>query len=138
MLISPCSSCSRGAALAASSLAEDPGEMKAHITVVQSPSSTGIYEQEPETRALRSAHAVLSDALLIFDEIGLCGDARGFIYLFWEREEGKRPGGMGNREKKEGRKSKDKREVAMQLAFLSHLDLLAWPQLDGLAGLSTA
>lgn len=106
MLISPCSSCSRGAALAASSLAEDPGEMKAHITMVQSPSSMGIYGQEPETRALRSAHAVLSDALLIFDEIGLCRVARGFIYLFWEREEGKRPGGMGNRERKREEKAK--------------------------------
>lgn len=86
--------------------AEDPGEMKAHITVVQSPSSMGIYGQEPETCALRSAHAVLSDALLIFDEIGLCRVARGFIYLFWEREEGKRPGGMGNRERKREEKAK--------------------------------
>lgn len=74
--------------------------------MVQSPSSTGIYRQEPETRALCSAHAVLSDALLIFDEIGPCGVARGFIYLFWEREEGKRPGGMGNRERKREEKAK--------------------------------
>lgn len=41
---------------------------------------------------------------------------------------------MENRE----RNRKDRREVAMQLAFLSHLGLLAWPQLNGLAGLSTA
>lgn len=79
---------------------------------------------------------LVSDAFLIFNETGLCRVARGFIYLFWEREEGRRPGGMEG--KKEGRKSKDKREVAMQLAFLSHLDLLAWPQLDRLTGLSTA
>lgn len=43
----------------------------------------------------------------------------------------------GEQGKKEGRKRKDKREVAMQSAFLSHLVLLAWPQLDGLTDLST-
>lgn len=51
---------------------------------------------------------------------------------------GKEARKVGEWGKKEGKKSKDKREVAMQLAFLSHLDLLAWPQLDRLTGLSTA
>lgn len=44
---------------------------------------------------------------------------------------------MENRERKREEKLKT-REVAMQLAFLSHLDLLAWPHLDRLTCSSTA
>lgn len=51
-------------------------------------------------------HPLVSDAFLIFDETGLCRVARGFIYLFWEREEGRRPAGMENRERKREEKAK--------------------------------
>lgn len=52
-------------------------------------------------------------------------------------KEWRTPEGMENRERKRDEKAK-MREVAMQLAFLSHLDLLAWPHLDELTCSSTA
>lgn len=53
-------------------------------------------------------HPLVSDAFLIFDETGLCRVARGFIYLFWEREEGRRPGGMEERKREEKAKTRER------------------------------
>lgn len=60
-----------------------------------------------------------------------------FTYSGKGKNEGCSSEGMENSERKREEKTK-MREVAMPLAFLSHLDLLAWPHLDGLTCSSTA
>lgn len=77
-------------------------------SVGRSPSSPGICRYRD--RVLSSAHPLVSDALLTFNEIGFCRVARAFIYLSWEREEGKRPEGMenGERERKEKAKTRER------------------------------
>lgn len=105
-------------------------------SVVRSLSSFDTYKyHRPMSRPV--VCPLVSDAFLIFDGIELHRVVKGFIYLFLERKEWNTPEGMENRERKREEKPK-MREVAMQLAFLSHLGLLAWPHLDGLTCSSTA
>lgn len=52
--------------------------------MVRSPSTFDTYKcQRPMSRTV--AHPLVSNALLIFDEMELHRVVRGFIYLFWER-----------------------------------------------------